>query len=149
MVVIDTNILIYAVNTDAPEHQRARMVLDAQRRTRGLWFLTWGIVYEFLRVSTHRGVFAKPLTITAAMEWIDVLRSSPSCRMLSETERHAEVVQELVRRHPRLAGNPVHDLHTAALMLEHGVTTLFTADTDFHQFPFLKVANPLLGAAGE
>lgn len=146
MFVVDTNILIYAVNPDAPEHRQARAALDGYRRAGGLWFLTWGIVYEFLRVSTHRAVFPKPLTLSDAMGWIDALRLSPGCRILAETERHVEVVQELVRRHPRLAGNPVHDLHTAALMLEHGIAELHTADTDFHQFPFLKVTNPVIVA---
>lgn len=42
-----------------------------------------------------------------------------------------------------LGGNVVHDLHIAALMVEHGVTEIRTADTDFHQFEFLRVRNPL------
>jgi predicted nucleic acid-binding protein len=28
-------------------------------------------------------------------------------------------------------------------MREHGVREVRTADTDFHQFPFLEVVNPL------
>lgn len=65
--------------------------------------------------------------------------------MLVPTERHMEVLEGLSTRHPRLSGNIVHDLHTAALMREHGVTEIRTADTDFHQFPFLTVVNPLVG----
>ena len=38
---------------------------------------------------------------------------------------------------------PVHDLHTATLMREHGVSEIRTADADFHQFAFLDVINPL------
>ena len=37
----------------------------------------------------------------------------------------------------------MHNLHIAALMREHGVTEIRTADTDFHQFKFLQVVNPL------
>jgi predicted nucleic acid-binding protein len=29
-------------------------------------------------------------------------------------------------------------------MKEHGIPEIRTADTDFHQFPFLRVVNPLL-----
>ena len=35
-----------------------------------------------------------------------------------------------------------HDLHIAAVMREHGITEI-GADTDFHQFKFLRVVNPL------
>jgi toxin-antitoxin system PIN domain toxin len=144
--VVDTNILLYALNPDAPEHKRAHAEVEQYRRGAALWFLTWSIVYEFLRVSTHRAVFDRPLSLDVAWSWVDTLRACPSCRMLVETERHAEIVRELATRHPRLVGNPVHDLHTAALMLEHGVMEVRTADTDFHQFPFLRVVNPLIGS---
>lgn len=144
MFVVDSNILLYAVNPAAPEHRDAATALGQYRAGSGLWFLTWGVVYEFLRVGTHRSVFPHPLTLEQAWNWIGLVRSSPSCRTLSETERHQEVLGELIARHPRLAGNPVHDLHTAALMLEHGITEIRTADTDFHQFPFLRVVNPLV-----
>jgi predicted nucleic acid-binding protein len=53
------------------------------------------------------------------------------------------VLDELAALHPRLRGNVVHDLHTAALMREHGVAEIRTADADFYQFPFLTVVNPL------
>jgi toxin-antitoxin system PIN domain toxin len=142
--LVDTNILLYAVNPASAEHRAASAAVSSYRAGAQLWFLSWGVVYEFLRVSTHRAVFERPLTIDRAWAWIDALRSGPGCRILSETERHSEIVRELIGRHPRLAGNPVHDLHTAALMLEHGIHEIRTADTDFHQFPFLRVFNPLL-----
>jgi len=146
MFVVDTNLLLYAVNPDSNEHQVALAEVERYREGAQLWFLTWGIVYEFLRVSTHRAVFDRPLSLERAWSWIEALRAGHGFRILSETERHADVVRELSARHPRLAGNPVHDLHTAALMLEHGIAEIRTADTDFHQFPFLRVLNPLLGA---
>jgi toxin-antitoxin system PIN domain toxin len=143
MFLVDTNILLYAVNPDAREHAPALEALEAYRSDARLWFLTWGIVYEFLRVSTHRAVFPQPLALPDAYQWIAVLLASPSCRLLTETERHAAIVEELTGRHRRLAGNGVHDLHIAALMLEHGVGEIRTADTDFFQFPFLRVVNPV------
>jgi predicted nucleic acid-binding protein len=30
----------------------------------------------------------------------------------------------------------MHDAHTAVLMREHGIRTIFTRDSDFHRFPF-------------
>jgi toxin-antitoxin system PIN domain toxin len=107
------------------------------------WFITWSVVYEFLRVATHRSVFAHPLTFADAWSFIESLRASPSFGILVETERHAEVVRDLTLEYPHTSCNRLHDLHIAALMREHGVVEIRTADTDFHQFKFLRVVNPL------
>lgn len=144
MFVVDTNLFLYAANRDAEEHARARMLVEEWRRGERSWFVTWGIVYEFLRVSTHRQVFPRPLKLPEAWRFLRAALGGSRSGVLVETERHAEVLDELSASHPRLAGNPVHDLHTAALMREHGVTEIRTADTDFHQFEFLRVVNPLV-----
>lgn len=143
MFLVDTNILLYAVNPDFNEHPAAFAAIEKARDGSELWFLTWGVIYEFLRVSTHRAVFSKPLSLAAAWDWINRLRESQSCQVLAETERHTEIMGELLSRHARMSGNVVHDLHTAALMLEHGVQEIRTADADFHQFKFLRVVNPV------
>jgi hypothetical protein len=84
------------------------------------------------------------LDLPTARAWVATVLASPRAGLLVETDRHAEVLEELARLHPRLAGSLLHDLHTAALMKEHGIPEIRTADTDFHQFPFLRVVNPLL-----
>lgn len=147
MFVVDTNLLLYAVNPDAEDHATARALLEEWRHGDRAWFLTWSIVYEFLRVSTHPKVFSRPLSLDRARGWIAVLLSCPSAGLLVPTDRHMAVLEELARRHPRLRGGVIHDLHTVALMREHGVTEIRTADTDFHQFTFLTVVNPLAGGA--
>jgi toxin-antitoxin system PIN domain toxin len=143
MFVVDTNILLYAVNPDALEHDRAHALLEEWRSDERPWFLTWGIVYEFIRVATHHSVFPSPLSIGQAREWLGILMSGRPDAVLVATDRHMGILTELVSSHPRLRGNPVHDLHIAALMMEHGVPEIRTADTDFHQFGFLRVVNPL------
>jgi toxin-antitoxin system PIN domain toxin len=142
MFVVDTNILLYAVNPDTPEHAHARVLLEEWRRGDRAWFLTWGIVYEFLRVATHPRVFAAPIALSEARNWIQQLIAGRDEAILVATDRHAGVLAELVASHPRLRGNPVHDLHIATLMVEHGVREIRTADSDFHQFPSLAVVNP-------
>lgn len=143
MFVVDTNLLLYTVNPDSADHARSRELIGEWRRGDRLWFVTWGIVYEFLRVSSHPSVFPEPLKLVQAREWIALLLSSPSAGVLVATERHLDVLSELAQLHPRLRGNTIHDLHTAALMKEHGITEIRTADADFHQFRFLNVVNPL------
>jgi len=141
--VIDTNLLIYAVDEDFSGQERMRGLLAEWGSSGEPWFTTWSIVYEFLRVATHRSVFARPLTFANAWSFIDSLRLSSSFGVLVETDRHVEVVRDLAREYPHLSGNRLHDLHIAALMREHGVAEIRTADTHFHEFKFLRVVNPL------
>ena len=61
MFVVDTNVLVFAANRDAPEHARCRARLEEWRSGASPWFTTWTILYEFVRVMTHPRVFANPL----------------------------------------------------------------------------------------
>jgi toxin-antitoxin system PIN domain toxin len=141
--VVDTNVLVYAANADDQAHEPCRKALESWRRQQGAWYITWGIVYEFLRVATHPKVLRKPWTVQKAWKFIEVLVASPGLDILQETERHEVVVKEIFQDIPHLSGNIIHDTHTAALMQEHGIRRIYTRDTDFHRFPFLQVIDPL------
>lgn len=59
--LVDTNILLHAANSASDSFTAARGFFDQHLRLRTSWCLTWPIVYEFLRVSTHPRVFPRPL----------------------------------------------------------------------------------------
>jgi uncharacterized protein len=141
--VVDTNVLVYAADADSPAHVRCRESLERWRAQATPWYLTWGIVYEFLRVATHPRVFRMPWSAPAAWSFVDAVMASPAVHVLSASRRHPEVLAEIIEEIPHLTDNLFHDAHTAALMREHGVKTVVTRDTDFHRFPFLQVADPL------
>ena len=143
MFVVDTNILLYAADRSAPEHRVCRQFLQECRAQTAPWHLTWGIIYEFIRVATHPRVLRKPMSIDLAWKYILGLRASPSLSLLQETERHSEVAGEVFEAVPLLSGNIIFDARTAVLMKEHGLRKIHTRDTDFHRFPFLQVIDPL------
>ncbi len=143
MFVVDTNLLVYAAIREFMEHPRARKLLAEWGSSAEPWFITWSSAYEFLRVVTHRAVFQRPLTFPDAWSFLESLRSSLSFGILVETEHHADVVRDLTHEYPRISGSRLHDLHIAALMREHGVAEIRTADIGFHEFKFLRVVNPL------
>ena len=117
--------------------------LEGQRAKPGAWYTTWGILYEFLRVTTHPRVMRRPWTALAAWEFVTTLLASPGLAVLVPTHRHADVAGDVILELPHLAGNLLHDAHTAILMREHGIRRICTRDTDFHQFAFLEVVDPL------
>jgi toxin-antitoxin system PIN domain toxin len=143
MFVVDTNVLVYAADESAPEHDRCRLLLEGWRRRNGAWYLTWGICYEFLRIVTHPRVLRQPWTMAAAVQFLAAVEESPALGFLTPTDRHARVLADVVSEVPALSGNIVHDAHTAVLMREHGIRRICTRDTDFHRFPFLEPVDPL------
>lgn len=142
MFVVDTNILINAINANDPAHDACRTALEGWRRQTATWCLTWGICFEFLRVATHRRVLPSPLHAHEAWKLLDVLLQSPGLRMLAPRERYPDMVQDILREVPALTGNDMHDAAIAALMREHGIKTIYTRDTGFHRFRFLEVIDP-------
>jgi toxin-antitoxin system PIN domain toxin len=145
MHVVDTNILVYAADTDSPFHGRCRKALEQWRTQNSVWYTTWSIIYEFVRVTTHPRVMRTPLSVADSWRFIDAVLASPSLSILVETDRHSDVVAQVFDELPHLQGNIIHDAHTAILMREHGLRRIFTRDTDFHRFPFLEVTDPVSG----
>jgi len=143
MLVVDTNVLVYAADQDSPFHATCRNWLDGQRVRPDAWYTTWPILYEFLRVVTHPRVMRRPWNISSAWDFVAALLSSPGLSVLIATQRHADVAAQVFTELPHLAGNLLHDVHTAILMREHGIHRVCTRDTDFHQFPFIEVVDPL------
>jgi uncharacterized protein len=143
MLAVDTNVLVYAADADSPYHEPCRAFIERQRARPDAWYTTWPIIYEFLRVTTHARVMRRPWNARAAWSFVEALLASPGLGILVETDRHAEVTRELIDELPELAGNLVHDAHTAILLREHGISRICTRDTDFARFPFLEMIDPL------
>jgi toxin-antitoxin system PIN domain toxin len=143
VVVVDTNILVYAADADSEWHVKSRDFIEQRRRRPDAWFTTWPIIYEFMRVTTHPRVMRKPWSAPQAFSFISALLRSPGLAMLVPTERHADVAARVISELPWLAGNLLHDARTAILMREHGLIRICTRDTDFHRFSFLEVVDPL------
>lgn len=143
MVLVDTNVLVYAVNSDSPYHQKCRSWLEEQRTRPDAWYCTWQTLYEFLRVTTHPKVLQKPWSMGNAWSFVSALLASPGLEILVPTSRHAEVARTVFEELPFVGGNLVHDAHIAVLMREHGIRRICTRDADFHRFPFIEVIDPL------
>ena len=84
-----------------------------------------------------------PWTLHEAWGYLEALLASPGFEVLAATRRHAAVLAQTVAEHPDVRGNLAHDLHTAVLMREHGVSRICTRDSDFRRFTFLTVVDPL------
>jgi uncharacterized protein len=143
LFAVDTNILLSAAIAEFPEHKKARALLQKWIRKEESWVVTWTILYEFLRVSTHAAVFEKPLRLQQAWDFLNDILNGSNLSILNETKVHDRYLGHLITKHDRIAANVIHDFHTAAILYEHGIRTIYTADTDFLQFTFLEVIDPV------
>lgn len=141
--IIDTNILLYAVNRDAKEHPGAVDFLTAAGTGHDRWYFTEGILYEFFRVTTHPKVFERPLTWREALQFLEPFLRSPNFDIVHAGEKHWGFLEHILSELNYPSGNLFFDIRTTALMREHGIREIYSADTDFLQFSGIKVINPV------
>jgi len=141
MKVIDLNILIYAINKDAPDHQQARKWWENCLTEIEAIGLPWIVLLGFLRITTNPRVFTNPLNPKDATMLIDDWLKQPSVEIISPTERHWEILKKLILQ-LGTASNLTTDAHIAGLAIENG-GVLFSTDNDFSRFKHLKWENPL------
>lgn len=89
MFAVDTNVFLYAADKSYTEHARCRKLLEKWRRQALPWCTTWAIFYEFLRVSTHPRVFARPWGVREAWRFVEAILASPALSILEHTPRHS------------------------------------------------------------
>jgi predicted nucleic acid-binding protein len=144
MIAVDATILAYAVNRHAPEHTRAAGVVEELVNGDVPWALPWPAVHEFLRFVTHPHVAPRPLKPSDAWGFIGQLLAGPFTHTLAPTERHGQVLVEVLAMSPA-DGLPA-GLETAILLREYGIRELLSTDREMRRFPFLTVRDPLRGA---
>lgn len=141
-MIVDANILLYAVDTQSAHHDRAAewlvSALNGQRRVG----LPWQTLGAFVRIATHPRVTSHPLGGLEAQRYVESWVGSRAAWVPPATDRTVRLLVDLCRRH-RVTGNLVTDAQLAALAIENGVEVV-SADSDFARFPEVRWVNPLV-----
>lgn len=137
----DANVLLYASDARSPYRDRAVELIDEIARGPQIIYLFWPTVMAYLRLATHPSIFARPLALAEARSNVSQLLELPNVQTGGESARFwgrfGEVADDASPR-----GNLVPDAHLVALMLEHGVRTIWTHDRDFRRFREITVHDP-------
>lgn len=141
MILVDANLLIYAVNSDTTQHKPARKWLEATLSSPTDVGFGWVVLLAFIRITTHHRILPRPLSCEQALGYVDDWLQQPQCNIISPGKHHWPIFQNLLSATGTL-GNLSTDAHLAALALENGAT-LYSADYDFLRFPGLQHVNPL------
>jgi toxin-antitoxin system PIN domain toxin len=141
VIIVDINILIYAHETSAPEHSKARKWIEAAFSAGEPLYAPWAVVHAFLRLTTKSNIVARPLTIQQALSIVDEWFRAGVIVPIEPGPRYWSILRELAVA-ANAHGDLVADAHIAALALEQDAAVC-TADRDFRRFPGLRVINPL------
>lgn len=138
---IDTNVLIYATHTESPFHERARTLVEHLVAGPALAYVMWPVVLGYIRIVTHPTILETPLSSEEAISNIENIISPAHIRVAGEGDDFWATFRRVaVDMKPR--GKLVPDSHLVALMLAHGVSTIWTHDRDFRKFSGITTKDP-------
>ena len=138
--LVDTNVLVYALDADAAQHASSRTLLEASRAGSVTLYVTSQIICEFYSVVTNPRRVAKPCSSVAALAAISSLLGF--LRVLPVPAQTVEELIRLVRRRPVTAGD-IFDLQILATMNVNGIQRIYTFNTaDFAGFPEIALLTP-------
>lgn len=141
MIAIDTNLLVYAHRSEAPEHAAARAAIERASRHPAGWALPAPAVIEFWSVVTRASVTWRPSTVGEARSFIEALAEA-GARLLSSGPGVAPRIMDAAEQ-LSVVGARVFDLHIAMTALDHGATELWSHDRRFVTLPGLRLVDPL------
>jgi uncharacterized protein len=141
VIVVDVNLLLYAVITGFPQHDRARSWWEQVLNGSTAIGLASPAIFGFLRISTNPRVLTTPMSVEHATDLVRQWLGRPHVHYLAPGRRHLDFAFDLLRSHGT-AGNLTTDAQLAALAIEHQAE-LHSNDTDFARFPRLQWVNPL------
>lgn len=140
-MLLDANLLLYAVHERAKQHEQAAAWMNAKLNGAVRVGFPWQSINAFLRISTHPRAFERPLDPASAWERVTDWLAAPAAWLPEPSTEYQRIFGELIRTH-QARGSLIPDAALAALAIEHGVT-LASTDTDFARFQGLSWENPL------
>ena len=141
MILVDANLLIYAVDSDSVHHKAASIWLVETLSSTTRVGLPWLVVLAFLRITTNPRVMRKPLEAEEALQFVDSWLEQPFVELVAPGSNHWPILRNLIRA-SGTAGNLTSDAHLAALAVEKGCE-VHSTDHDFKRFAGVVHVNPI------
>ena len=96
MILVDANLLIYAIDADSAHHVKARRWLEKMLSSDTWVGLPWIALLAFVRITTRAGIMRKPLSVEQAVGFIDSWLAQPYVTFVGPTETHWPVFRNML-----------------------------------------------------
>jgi hypothetical protein len=140
MIAIDTNLLVYAHRSRAPQHRASRRAIE-RAAGQGRWGFALASLAEFWAVVTHPSAEGRPSSPDEAASYLDALAAF-GAEVWEPRDGFAGRLMQLATDLD-ISGPRVFDLQIALTAFERGATQLWTLDARFVKMPGLRVVNPV------
>ncbi len=140
-VFLDTNILVYASQTQSPFHEAASQAIQGFYDARVELWISRQVLREYLATLTRPQQFIAPLPIAIVIQ--DLRYFQNRFQLVEDGPQVTERLLTLMEEIP-IGGKQVHDANIVATMLVYGIPQLLTNNTgDFARFSQLITVLPL------
>lgn len=141
MILLDVNVILYALRREFPQHPVANDWLTAHLAGPEGIVVPDGVLASAVRLLTHHRVLVAPLVPSEALAAIEVIRTAPAIvhppRSDARWQHFRSLVDDL-----GLRANDIPDALLAATAMSLGAR-LATFDRGFRRFPRLDVIEPM------
>jgi predicted nucleic acid-binding protein len=136
VILVDSNVLIYAINISSPKHKAAQAFLQTHV---GRMTIAHQNIFESLRVLTHKK-FPHPMSPVEAATAVGNI--AERCHVIAPDPSTHHIAIALMQKH-KLTGDKIFDAYLAATALSTGITTIATDNVkDFLPFEGISAINP-------
>ncbi len=135
-MLVDSNILVYSINSSSPKNKRAqKFILENINDLE----VAHQNIFESLRVLTHPK-FPSPMKITSAIEAVESILKG--LKIIAPSYRTHHIALALITKH-KLSSDQIFDAYLAATALDNGIYKIATDNVnDFKRFTNIKLVNP-------
>lgn len=140
-MLVDANVLLYAIDADSRFHNAARGWLESALNGTRRVGIAWSSLVGFVRIATNPRTSDHPLTPQEAWAFVEGWLDAPTVWVPEPGSGHREILGRVIADLD-LRGNLVSDAVLAALCVEHGLM-MVSADSDFARFTEIEWLNPV------
>jgi hypothetical protein len=142
VIALDTNLLVYAHRSGAPENRSAQHAIERATEDPRGWGVALPTVAEFWMNVTHPAAAGGPSTSKQARDFLhSLLTEGPGTVWLPREPFWTRLVQ--LASDLNVRGLRVFDLQIALTAFDNGATEIWTHDRDFETVAGLRVHDPI------
>ena len=140
--LVDTNIIVYATDVTSIYHVRAKEFLERMIPAKKLVVALQNLT-ELYAILTNKKKIPRYLKPSDAEGLLAAIIHGGDYTVITPTRQTPTRLLSLLKA-CFAKGAEIHDVHLAAVMIDHGVSTIYTADTSVFKKLKLNAVNPFI-----